>query len=265
MEFRPVIGVPTQTLQAIEGIPEGLPHSWVMNHRYFLALTSVGAVPWMVPLLDQDPATLRAIYDRLDGVFVAGGVDVHPSSYGEEQHALCGVTDLPRDVVEIAFTRWALEDGKPFLGVCRGMQVLNVVCGGTLYQDCTDEYPGAIKHDYFPNAGFDRHYLAHEITVAPGSHLRAAFGAERALVNSMHHQGIKTLGDGLVATAHAPDGLIEAIETADGTFAVGAQWHPEMLIDSDPGTHRLFQAFTEASVQWRHAQNMADAALGAAA
>lgn len=251
MEFRPVIGVPTQTLQAIEGIPAGLPHSWVMNHRYFLALTSVGAVPWMVPLLDKDPDTLRAIYDRLDGVFIAGGVDVHPNSYGEDEHALCGVTDLPRDVVELAFTRWALEDGKPFLGVCRGMQILNIVRGGTLYQDCADEYPGSIKHDYFPNAGYERDYLAHEITVEPGSHLRAAFGAERVLVNSMHHQGIKTLGDGLVATAHAPDGLIEALETPTESFAVGAQWHPEMLVDTDPGTHRLFQAFIDAAVVWQ--------------
>lgn len=251
MELRPIIGVPTQTLQAIEGIPEGLPHSWVMNHRYFLALTSVGAVPWMVPLLDSDPDTLRAIYDNLDGVFIAGGVDVDPASYGEDRHASCGVTDPPRDTVELAFTRWALEEGKPFLGVCRGMQVMNVVQGGTLYQDCTEEYSGSIKHDYFPNAGFERDYLAHAITVEPDSHLRAAFGEERAMVNSMHHQGVKALGTGLVATAYSPDGLIEALETAGGGFAVGVQWHPEMLIDRDPGTHRLFSDFIDAALQWR--------------
>ena len=264
MEFRPVIGVPTQTLQAIEGIPEGLPHSWVMNHRYFLALTSVGAVPWMVPLLDQDPDTLRAIYDRLDGVFIAGGVDMDPASYGEEQHALCGVTDRPRDVVELAFTRWALEDGKPFFGICRGMQILNVARGGTLHQDCADAIPDSIKHDYFPNAGYERDYLAHEIAVVPGSDLHAAFGAEQVLVNSMHHQGIKTLGTGLVATAHAPDGLIEAIETTSDVFAVGAQWHPEMLIDTDPGTHRLFQAFIDAAVVWQREHALVGA-LGEAA
>lgn len=260
MESRPIIGVPTQTLQAIEGIPEGLPHSWVMNHRYFLALTSVGAVPWMIPLLDNDAETLRAIYDNLDGLFVAGGVDVDPASYREARHTSCGVTDVPRDVVELTMTRWALEDGKPFFGICRGMQILNVVQGGTLYQDCTQQYPGSIKHDYFPNAGFERDYLAHEVTVEPGSRLHAAFGAERALVNSMHHQGVRDLGDGLVPTALSPDGLIEALETPNGAFGVGVQWHPEMLIDRDAGTHQLFADFIEAAQQWRLRKGAADIA-----
>lgn len=250
-DSRPVIGVPTQTLQAIDGIPPELPHSWVMNHRYFLALTSVGAVPWMVPLLDHDEPTLRAIYDRLDGVFIAGGVDVHPSSYGDEPHALLGRTDLPRDTVELLFAQWALEEGKPIFGICRGMQVINVVRGGTLYQDCMDQYPGSIKHDYFPNAGFARDFLAHEIEVTPGSRLHAAFGADRAMVNSMHHQGIRQLGEGLVPSAFAQDGLVEALETADGAFAVGVQWHPEMLIDRDVGTRRLFSDFLDAALHWR--------------
>lgn len=253
---RPVIGVPTQTLQAIDGIPEGLPHSWVMNHRYFLALTSVGAVPWMVPLLDNDADTLRAIYDHLDGVFIAGGVDVDPSSYGEERHALCGSTDLPRDIVELTFARWAMEEGKPFFGLCRGMQVMNVARNGTLYQDCSELYPGAIKHDYFPTAGFARDYLAHEITVVPDSLLHAAFGAERVMVNSMHHQGVKALGDGLIPTAYSPDGLIEAIEAEGEPFAIGVQWHPEMLIERDPGTHRLYTAFVKAARQWRESRRL---------
>ncbi len=261
MELRPVIGVPTQTLQAIEGIPEGLPHSWVMNHRYFLSLTAVGAVPWMVPLLDNDGDTLRAIYDNLDGVFIAGGVDVDPASYGEERYERCGQTDLPRDIVELTFTRWALEDGKPFFGICRGMQVLNVAQGGTLYQDCADQRPGSIKHDYFPTAGFERDYLAHEVAVEPGSRLHEAFGADCVQVNSMHHQGVKRLGADLVATAFSPDGLIEALETTDAQFAVGVQWHPEMLIDQDPGTHRLFTAFINAAVTWRSTRSLVGAAL----
>ena len=117
MQQRPVIGIPTQNLQSIDRIPEDLPASWVMNQRYFLACTSVGAVPWMVPLLDEDPETLRAIYERLDGIFLAGGVDMDPASYGEERHELCGRTDLPRDAVDglngyrtqqavIAFQSW---------------------------------------------------------------------------------------------------------------------------------------------------------------
>jgi putative glutamine amidotransferase len=248
MEARPIIGVPTQTLQAIDGIPEGLPHSWVMNHRYFLALASVGALPWMVPLLDQDPDTLRGIYDQLDGVFIAGGVDMHPGSYGEEVHELCGRTDPPRDTVELLFARWALEEGKPILGVCRGMQVMNVAAGGTLYQDCGEHYPGSIKHDYFPNAGFARDHLAHEITIQSGTELHRIFEATTVPINSMHHQGIRELGTGMIASAFAPDGLIEALEaTGDLRFAIGVQWHPEMLIDTDAPTRRLFAAFTQAA------------------
>jgi len=188
MQQRPVVGIPTQTLQSIDRIPEDLPDSWVMNQRYYLACTEVGAIPWMVPLLDRDPETLRAIYDRLDGIFIAGGVDMDPASYGEERHELCGRTDPPRDRVELAFTRWALEDGKPVFGVCRGMQVINVAAGGSLVQDCT-LFPGAIKHDYFPGAGWARDHLAHDRRLAEGSRLHRAFGATEAKVNSMHHQG----------------------------------------------------------------------------
>jgi putative glutamine amidotransferase len=253
MQQRPVIGIPTQTLQAIDRIPEDLPESWVMNQRYFLACTSVGAIPWMVPLLDDDRETLRAIYERLDGIFLAGGVDVDPVSYGDDRHQLCGRTDLARDAVELRMTRWALEDGKPVLGVCRGMQVINVAAGGTLVQDCT-LHAGAIKHDYFPGAGWARDYLAHPVRVAEGSRLHAAFGTREAPVNSMHHQAVHRIGQGLVPTAWAEDGLVEALEGTDpDRFLVGVQWHPEMLIDTHPGTKRLFDDFIEAANQFHAA------------
>ena len=254
MQQRPVIGIPTQNLKAIDRIPEDLPDSWVMNQRYFLACTAVGAVPWMVPLLDEDMATVRAIYDRLDGIFLAGGVDMDPASYGEERTEYCGRTDGARDAVELAFARWALEDGKPVLGVCRGMQVLNVAAGGTLVQDCAAQWDKSIKHDYFPGAGWARDHLAHDIEVSEGSRLHRAFRGQTVQVNSMHHQGIRRLGTGLQATAIAPDGLIEALEATDEShFLVGVQWHPEMLIDADPGTRRLFEDFIEASVQYSRA------------
>jgi putative glutamine amidotransferase len=99
-----------------------------MNQRYYLAATQVGAVPWMIPLL-EDLATLREIYDRLDGVLLAGGVDMDPATYHEEKSPLCGVVDPPRDLVEMQLAKWALADGKPIFGICRGLQVLNVVMG----------------------------------------------------------------------------------------------------------------------------------------
>lgn len=243
---RPLVGVPAQTLQAIDGIPEGLPHSWVMNHRYLTALAASGAAPVLVPLLARDRAGLRAVYERLDGLFLAGGVDVHPDSYGASMHPLTGRTDLDRDSVELALAGWALDDGMPVLGVCRGMQILNVVRGGTLVQDTGTERPG-LKHDFFPNEGFARDHLAHAVTPAADSHVAEAFGAADFAVNSMHHQAIERTGAGLAETAHAPDGLVEALELPGPVFVVGVQWHPEVLFERDAGTRRLFEAFTRAA------------------
>lgn len=225
---RPVVGIPTQTLHVIDGIPSGLPPSWVMNQRYYLAAAAAGAVPWMIPLI-EDLATLRAIYDRLDGVLLAGGVDMDPAAYGEERTPLTGAIDPARDRVELQLARWALEDGKPLFGVCRGLQVINVALGGTLVQDITAECLAAGKHDYFPTQGFARDHLAHEVMVTPGSRLHQAVGQERLPVNSMHHQAVAALAPGLRATAVAPDGVVEAIETANGGYTLAVQWHPEAM------------------------------------
>ena len=244
---RPVIGIPTQTLHAIDGIPEGLPASWVMNQRYYHAITSVGAVPWMVPLLHDDLATLREIYDRLDGVLLAGGVDMDPATYGEERTELCGSIDPARDAVELQLARWANADRKPLFGICRGLQVINVALGGSLYQDVTAQHTGAIKHDYFPTSGFPREHLAHEVTLAEGSRLHRVFERDRILVNSMHHQGIRRLGTGLQVTATADDGLIEAVEMTDGHYLVAVQWHPEVFEATDPHVFNLLRDFIKAT------------------
>lgn len=248
---RPVIGITTQTLQAIDGIPSGLPESWVMNQRYFLAATIVGGVPWMVPLLDDDEDTLAEIYDRLDAILIPGGVDMDPSTFGEARHPKLGAVDPARDRVELQLVRWALADRKPVLGLCRGIQVINVALGGSLYQDIEAQVPEAIKHDYFPTAGFERDHLAHEVTVAVGSRLHTLMERPRFLVNSMHHQGIKTLAAPLVPAAAAPDGLVEAVELGAEHFCVGVQWHPEVFELTDPHTRHLFRAFIRAAQDWR--------------
>jgi putative glutamine amidotransferase len=248
---RPVIGVPTQTLQSLGGVSAEIPPSWVMSQRYILTLTDAGALPWMVPLVDDE--TLRGIYEELDGGFLPGGADIDPATYGRDPHPLCDKTDPARDRVEVALARWALADGKPVLGVCRGMQLINVAAGGSLYQDLAEQLPGALKHDYFPFAGqgFTRDYLAHEVTVAEGTRLARTFGAGALRVNSMHHQGVRELGAGLVATAHAPDGLVEALEGSDGSYLVAVQWHPEALTDADERPRRLFAEFVEAAGEYR--------------
>ncbi|MGH7500523.1 MAG: gamma-glutamyl-gamma-aminobutyrate hydrolase family protein [Longimicrobiales bacterium] len=247
MDSRVVIGVPAQTLQAMDGIPPGVPHSWVMSSRYFEVLMNAGAIPWMVPLL-RDEVTLRGIYERLDGVFLAGGVDVDPTAYGDALTDACGRTDVDRDAVEIQLTRWAVAEGKPLLGICRGHQIINVALGGTLYQD-TNELENPIKHDYYPTQGFARSHLAHEVDIAPRSRLAGLYGTATVSVNSMHHQGLHSIGDGLRVSATAPDGLAEAVEGNGGGWLVGVQWHPESLAVA--GTRALLDSFVTACAAWR--------------
>lgn len=240
----PVIGITTQTLEAI---PDQLPRCWIMSQRYVQVLTSAGAIPWVIPLLEGNEAALRRIYERLDGLFLPGGVDVDPAAYGEPRTTLCGRTDAARDWTEVLLSRWALADRKPVLAVCRGAQLINVAVGGSLYQDVTAQHPEAIKHDHFPVGGRRRDELAHEVHLAPGSRLQRLLATESLAVNSMHHQGIARLAPGLVPVATSPDGLIEGVEAANGQFLIGVQWHPEDLVDVDPRMARLFAAFIEAA------------------
>jgi putative glutamine amidotransferase len=238
---RPVIGIATQTQAAVAG---KLPDCWIMGHRYVRVLAEAGAVPVLVPLLPGDEATLRGVYDLLDGVFLTGGVDVDPAFYGEPRHERCDHPDPARDWTEAALIRWALADGKPVLGVCRGMQMLNVACGGTLYQHLPEQLP-AMKHDCFPKPenAYTRDYLAHEVEVDRRTLLGSLLGEPRLHVNSMHHQGIKRLARGLKPAAFAADGLIEGVESADGRFVVGVQWHPEELAAHHVPHSRLFREF----------------------
>lgn len=243
MSPRPIIGITTQTLEAIPG---ELPRCWVMSQRYVDVLTSVGAIPWVIPL-SHDMSTLRAVYERLDGVFLPGGVDVDPDQYSESRLPACGVTDADRDRVEVALVQWAMADRKPVLAVCRGVQVLNVASGGTLYQDLAEWCDAAIKHDYWPSEVRQRQDLVHDVSIEAGTQLASIIGAGATNVNSMHHQGIKTLAPGLVVNARAPDGLIEGVEGRDDGYLIGVQWHPEELVETDPAMRRLFESFIESA------------------
>lgn len=244
MSTRPIIGVATQSL---EPIPGKLPACWVMGQRYVRVLASAGAVPLLLPLLHGDEETLRLTYERLDGIFLTGGVDVDPACYGEPRHERCDRADVARDWVEMTLVRWAMADKKPILGVCRGIQVINVACGGSLYQHVPDEYRSPVKHDCFPTApDYARDFLAHAVTSDVGSRLGRLLGDEIA-VNSMHHQAIKRLAPGLRASAFAPDGLTEGVESGTGHYLVGVQWHPEELADAHAPQRGLFTDFLTAS------------------
>ncbi len=251
MSGRPVIGVTTQTLQSIDGIPSGLPQSDVMNQRYYIAVALAGGSPVLIPLLDDEPEALEGAYQACDGILIPGGVDMDPSTFDESPHDKLGRTDPARDRVELQLTHWAVRDRKPLLGLCRGLQVINVALGGSLYQDLEAQCPAAIKHDYFPTHGFERSYLAHDVELTRGSRLRSLMELDRIRVNSMHHQGIKALAPALTASAVAPDGLIEAVESSDDHFLIGVQWHPEVFEMTDPHTRHVFHAFIEAAGEYR--------------
>ncbi len=245
---RPLIGVTTQTLQVIDGIPSDLPPSWVMNQYYVRALVNAGAAPVLVPLIGFDEAALRGVYEGLDGVLFPGGVDVDPDLYGATRTGKLDRLDADRDTTELKLATWALGEGKPVLGLCRGFQLLNVAAGGTLWPDLAHDQPNMQKHDYFPSQGFTRSHLAHAVEVQQGTRLFDALGhRESVMVNSMHHQGIRQLGDQLVPAAVAPDGLVEALERRGDTFAVGVQWHPEMFASGEQSVGKLFEEFVSAA------------------
>jgi putative glutamine amidotransferase len=236
--MRPLIAVPT--LHA-----ERMGSQMVANHTAYLnAIEATGGIPLLIQL-SRDESVLHTLYDLCQGLLLTGGVDMDPACYGEEPHEKLGDIDAQRDEVEIMLTRRAIAEGKPLLGICRGVQVMNVAMGGTLYQDVPSQLAGAGEHR---ESGLRKQwdYLAHSISIAEDSWLAAQLGTSRLDVNTLHHQAIKDLAAGLRVTATAPDGVIEAVEGLSEQFLVGIQCHPERLWDrSDPRWRRVFAAFVE--------------------
>jgi putative glutamine amidotransferase len=231
----PLIGIPGRNDQSSRyGSPV-----FAQSHTYVDAVATAGGAPVLIPL-SLNEGGLRAIYERLDGLLLAGGADVHPRHYGEAIHEKCGQIDEARDAVELTLTHWALDGGLPILAICRGIQVLNVAGGGSLYQDIASQSPDSLKHDYWPD--YPRNLLAHQVTVNGDSQLAAILGQSQVGVNSMHHQAVKDPAPRFKVVARATDGLIEAIEDQSHPFALGVQWHPEELME-DASMRRLFEEF----------------------
>jgi putative glutamine amidotransferase len=239
----PVIGLTLGRSTNQNGFP-----IFMIMEAYIHALQRNGACPVMVPpgLTEQDFA---ALMPRLDGLLFTGGGDVHPKYYGGKNHPLLDGVDQERDQLEVSLAQSAIDLRIPFLGICRGLQVINVALGGTIYEDILDQLPGALQHSNYP--AYPRSYPAHPISIQQGSQLESILGARQARVNSLHHQGIKELSPHLVATAFAPDGIVEAFEYSDHPFGIGVQWHPEWLKD-ETSMDPLFQAFIRAAQDRKH-------------
>ncbi len=187
------------------------------------ALARAGALPLLLPAL-ADPAQLAALVGLCDGLVLSGGTDVSPQVYGETPLDPAWAGDPPRDAYERALITAALATRRPILGVCRGAQIVNAALGGRLYQDISAQKHGALRHRDWEQ--YDEN--GHPVTLAAGTWLADIYGAGAMLVNSVHHQAIRELAPGLRFAAHAPDGVVEAVERIDDEqFVVGVQWHPE--------------------------------------
>ena len=237
--MRPLIGIPCHALIRAE---TGRP-IYANNRAYVHAVESAGGLPILIPMIN-DLNILTALLARLDGLLLPGGTDVHPSRYGEEVHPFTEKADIELDEFEITLASWAFQQDIPVLGICRGMQLINVALGGSLYQDIEDQYPDSIGHTH---RNLPRTHIAHRITVDPGSRMEKILGTGEVWVNSLHHQAIKEPGKGVRITGRAPDGIPELLEVIGYRFVMAAQSHPEEIYSIEPAFARLFSAFVQAS------------------
>lgn len=209
--------------------------------EYVRAVEKAGGLPVLLPL-SADQEVWEGLLDRIAGLLLPGGVDLDPLYWGEEPLPGAGEIHPDRDRMEIFLTRAALERDMPLLGICRGCQVLAVAAGGSLFQDLGSQVKGSLKHDQQAPVW----YPTHSARLHPGTRLAELLGSE-IRVNSFHHQSVKNPPRDFFASAKAPDGVIEGIESLAHRFALGVQWHPECMWDQDFNYDALFSAFVTAA------------------
>lgn len=212
------------------------------EHLYVSSLRRAGAQAVLLPPV-ATPGEMEWISRAYDGFLFTGGPDINPELYGETKMACCKRLNPERDTLEVPLFRLALQEKKPILAICRGCQLMNVVFGGTLYQDISTQRPGSLEHSQAEKA-FSR---AHSVSVEPGTRLYRAVRTQGLGVNSLHHQAIHKVGGGLVVSARSEDGLVEGIESVDYPFVMGVQWHPEQMAALRPQQQRIFDLFVQAA------------------
>lgn len=234
--MKPRVAVTSRTEMQSRG-----PYATV-NRNYLDSVVRAGGLPWILPPTgDEDDAGLYL--HNADGLLVTGGADVWPPHYGEDPRPEVTVCDPARDRWEMALVKEARRRGLPVFGVCRGLQIINVALGGTLYQDLPAQVGGPVGHS--PDLPMDE--LWHRIHLEPGASLvRQVFGRDEAMVNSFHHQAVKDLAPGLRVTAKAGDGVVEAFEGTDGPWLAAVQFHPETLTARYPEFVGLFAGLVSA-------------------
>jgi len=214
----------------------------LLVQAYAQAIMQAGGVPVLIPSLIANDGW-DSLYPRLDGILFTGGGDISLDFFKGDPHPRISDVDPQRDTVELNLLHASVADGKPFLGICRGCQLVNVGLGGTLYTHIPDQLPNALDHSY---PGDMRTVLVHEVRIEEGTHIADVLGEPIVNVNSHHHQGLKDIAPSLRVVGHSPDGLVEAIELPDHPFGLAVQWHPEWLTDQQ-STRNLFKRFVEAA------------------
>lgn len=240
---RPLIGVTTSEVRPAERVtplPEGEPRGreMALGLPYLRGLEAAGGLPVVIPPLDEE--AIEPLLDRLDGICLSGGPDLDPQTYDHEPHPELGPTEPDLDRFELDIARRADAREMPILAICRGTQALNIVRGGVLHQHLPD-----ISTDVAHRQQTAGDQTSHPVAVEPESRLAAALEGSEIDVNSFHHQAIDRLGEGLVVSATAPDGTIEAVEDPSRRFLIGVQWHAETLVHR-PYEANLFERFVDA-------------------
>ena len=247
----PVIGITATLREDLDRAAERPLGKFVRaDLDYVEGVAEAGGAPVVLPPVAEVRAA-EALLDGMDGLLLSGGSDLHPGYYGEEPIPELGVTIPERDAFEMALLEHALRRKIPILGICRGMQVLNVALGGTLYQDLPSQMDHMVLLGHRQET--PKWQPTHEVEVDSGSKVAEILGTDELKVNSYHHQAIKDLASGLVAVACAPDGVIEAVESGDLSrrWMIGVQWHAEAMRDAGPEHRNLFEAHVSAAK--RHA------------
>ena len=216
----------------------------MLMQSYVNAVIQAGGVPVLIPSLIPEEGW-EALYSHLDGILFSGGGDIGLEYFVGDPHPRIDDVDVKRDAIETNLVQAAASDGKPFLGICRGCQVVNVALGGSLYTHLPDQLPNALDHDY---PGNKRTILVHEVKIEEGTRLAEVYGEPIVRVNSLHHQGLKDIAAALRVAGRSPDGLVEAIELPDHPFGLAVQWHPEWLTDQET-TRNLFKTFVETAAR----------------
>jgi putative glutamine amidotransferase len=248
---KPIIGIGSDVL-----IREGERERAFAFMTYVESVRRAGAVPLVIP---PQPENAAEIVDGLDGLLLAGGDDCDPTEYGEERHPSCAPMDQRRQSNDVTLARVARQRGVPTLGICLGLQVMNVAGGGSLIQDIASSIETNIDHASEPS---DRH--RHDVLIEQGTTLASIVGESELNVNSSHHQAIGRVAEGLRVTAVAPDGVVEGLEDPAHPFYVGVQWHPEDMTGENSAS-TLFGAFVEAARKRAETKRQPSAELSPAA